>query len=173
MTAVTKRVQLVAVGPDGDYVPVKADALGNLSVAGAGVASGTQVQLVDGTDTTLKAKVTAAGQLVVDVGDTEFALPAAQVVDLKTVAVSNFPVPVTEVAVNNFPVVQQVENADYEERYEFDAAGNPLYVGKAPDGTATTAAAWTVYKFTFVGGLPTRKQVRENVVWDNRAAVVW
>lgn len=109
----------------------------------------------------------------------DYPLPAAQIADLKAVTVGNlptdYPLPAAQVAdlktveVSNFPGAEQ----DMEERYEFDADGNPLYVGKAPDGTATTAALWTVYKFTFVGGLPTRKQVRENIAWDDRATVVW
>lgn len=167
--------------------PVKVDDLGNLTVTGAGVTSGTQVQLVDGVDTTLKAKLTAAGALVVDMADTafnignfpaEYALPVAQITDLKVVDVTDRAgrvlgqVTLPAEQITDLKTVT-VEEPALEERYEFDANGNPLYVGKAPDGTATTAAAWLVYRFTFVNGLPTRKQVRENVAWDNRATVTW
>lgn len=64
--------------------------------------------------------------------------------------------------------------SDFEERYEFDAEGLPLYLGKAPEGSLTTDAVWTVVRFTFdIDGLPTRKQTRTNVAWDSRAAAGW
>lgn len=100
----------------------------------------------------------------------------------QSVNVGNFPATQTvsgTVAVSNLPDDNAVLNdikrdiTDYEERFEFDASGNPLYVGKAPDGTLTSATAWTVYKFTFVNGLPERKQVRAGVAWDSRATVGW
>lgn len=105
-------------------------------------------------------------------------LPAAQVQTdaLTDVELRAAPVAVT---VDNHPDHSGVLNdikrdiTDYEERFEFDANGLPLYVGKAPDGTLTSAASWTIYRFTFVNGLPSRKQVRTGVAWDNRAAVAW
>lgn len=92
---------------------MKVDDIGNLTVAGAGVTSGTQVQLVDATDTTLKARLTAAGALVVDVSDTafsvnnfpaEYALPLSQVSDLKVVDVTDRTGRVLgQVAITNWP----------------------------------------------------------------------
>lgn len=94
--------------------------------------------------------------------------PATQTV-AGTVSVNNHP---AEIAVNNQPtdVLNDIKRdiTDYEERFEFDANGNPLYVGKAPIAALTSDAVWTVYKFTFSGGLPQRKQVRAAIAWDNR-----
>lgn len=187
MAGIDTRALLVAIDPDGNLKPARLDEFGNLrSTASIQSVTLGSVTIADPEDGTLKVQVTPAGAMVVDVVDTEFivsnfpasyALPAAQVTDLKTVVVSNlpteYPLPAAQVTALQPPAVQITEEIAYEERYEFDAEGNPLYVGKAPDGTATTAAAWTVYRFTFVAGLPTRKQVRENIVWDNRAAVAW
>lgn len=109
MAGFTDRALLVAIGPDGKVMPVKADELGNLVVVGGGVTSGTQVQIVDGVDTAIKATIGMGGRLLVttqhvqpltdaqlraarvavDTGLTELALPAAQVTDLKTVTVAN------------------------------------------------------------------------------------
>ena len=59
----------------------------------------------------------------------------------------------------------------------FDGANNPIYIGRAVPGTATSAAAWQIRKLTydgsnnpltilFAGGVPTF-----TAIWDNRAAL--
>lgn len=52
--------------------------------------------------------------------------------------------------------------------------GQPVYIGRAADGSATSAAVWNIERLTYDGnGRVTRKQVREDAVWDNRAILAW
>ena len=115
------------------------------------------------------------GSVAVDNLPSTYPLPTAQVQTdaLTDTELRATPVPVDVVGAAQEDTLLDVKRAisDYEERYEFDAEGNPLYVGKALDGTLTSATGWTVYKFTFVGGLPSRKQVRSDVAWDDRGTV--
>jgi hypothetical protein len=47
---------------------------------------------------------------------------------------------------------------------------NFIYVGVAPNGTLQSSGMWTVVRTTFnLNGLPVRKQIRFNVVWNARA----
>ena len=39
----------------------------------------------------------------------------------------------------------------YATRIEYDVSGNPIYVGLAEPGTATTAAYWQITKLTYDG----------------------
>lgn len=64
---------------------------------------------------------------------------------------------------------------DYESRLDYDVRtdGNPVYVGKAPEGTATSATGWTIQKLTYDGSdRLTRAQVLTGV-WDDRASLGW
>lgn len=63
-----------------------------------------------------------------------------------------------------------------ESRLDYDTRtdGNPVYVGSATNGTATSAAAWSILKLTYDSSARlTRKQVLANQVWDNRASLAW
>ena len=51
-----------------------------------------------------------------------------------------------------------------EETSDFD------YAGLAADGTATSALAWDVVRFTKTSNVITRIQFREDIVWDDRAS---
>lgn len=45
-----------------------------------------------------------------------------------------------------------------------------IYIGVATSGTLTSAASWTIVRFSFnATGRPSRSQIRTAVVWDNRA----
>lgn len=59
-----------------------------------------------------------------------------------------------------------------EHRFDYDGRldGNAVYIGSATPGSATSAAVWTVLKFTYdATNRPTRKQVQTNIAYDNRA----
>lgn len=64
----------------------------------------------------------------------------------------------------------------YAQVIAYDGSNNPLYVGWAPPGTATSAALWRVKKLLYTGGLLTSvvwadgNDTFDNV-WDNRAAL--
>lgn len=52
-----------------------------------------------------------------------------------------------------------------------DIAGGDLYIGRAPDTTATSAASWEVVRiYRTATGATTRIRYRTGVVWDNRTA---
>lgn len=70
--------------------------------------------------------------------------------------------------------VRDVKRAltDYEVRLDYDVRtdGNPVYVGKAPQGTATSATGWTLQKLDYdASARLLRVQVVNNAVWDDRA----
>lgn len=61
--------------------------------------------------------------------------------------------------------------APTEERFDYDVRtdANPVYVGSAAPGTLTSAASWTVFKFTYdASNRATRKQRQDNITWDAR-----
>ena len=65
---------------------------------------------------------------------------------------------------------------DYETRLDYEARGDlqPVYVGRALDGTGVVVEIWTIEKITYDGqNRPTRKQVKSNVAWSTRAALNW
>jgi len=55
------------------------------------------------------------------------------------------------------------------------SGGNPLYVGKAVPGTATSAAAWQIQKLTYAGdelnALQWADSGKFSQVWDDRAGL--
>lgn len=64
---------------------------------------------------------------------------------------------------------------NYEQRFENDAGGNPIYAGWAKPGSATSASEWRIKKFTYdVNDAVTRVQLAEDNAnfafsWDDRA----
>jgi hypothetical protein len=57
--------------------------------------------------------------------------------------------------------------------YDYDGSGNPIYCGRALVGTAKSAAAWQIKKFTFTGSNLTDIQFAGNdasfsKVWNSR-----
>lgn len=61
-------------------------------------------------------------------------------------------------------------------RVDYDGSNNPIYIGKAAPGTATSAASWAVQKITYSGSNPTTVQWADgnttyDNVWDNRASL--
>ncbi|MEO7397669.1 MAG: hypothetical protein ABIW84_03815 [Ilumatobacteraceae bacterium] len=51
--------------------------------------------------------------------------------------------------------------------------GNPVYIGKAIQGTATSAATWQVQRFTYdASNRPTDIQLIVGI-WNNRATLGW
>lgn len=60
-----------------------------------------------------------------------------------------------------------------ENRLDYDTRtdANPVYVGDAAPGAATSALAWTVLKLHYDSdNRLTRKQVQVDIAWDNRTA---
>lgn len=81
---------------------------------------------------------------------------------------------VSPVSADEFSRIKNKEFADTEEvRYEIPASlvSASIYTGVAADGTATSAAAWTVIRSYFdANGNPERERIRASVVWDNRTS---
>jgi len=69
-----------------------------------------------------------------------------------------------------------VDSLSWEMRFDYEARtdGQPVYVGFAPPGTATTTETWLIQKFTFTvvgqNSFVSRRQVAENVAWDSRTS---
>lgn len=58
--------------------------------------------------------------------------------------------------------------------YDGRTDGNPVYVGSAPQGTATSAASWTVQRLEYdASSRLTIKQEITDAVWDDRASLSW
>lgn len=52
-----------------------------------------------------------------------------------------------------------------------DIVAGDLYIGEAPDGTATSAASWKVVRYYRTAtGLLTRLRYRTGVVWDSHTS---
>lgn len=71
-------------------------------------------------------------------------------------------------------VVRQAPSTS-ETRLDYDTRtdGNPVYVAKAPQGTATSAATWLVQKLTYdASARLTRAEVLTGS-WDGRASLSW
>ena len=64
------------------------------------------------------------------------------------------------------------------QRYDYDGSGKVIYTGNAPPGSATSAAKWSIKRFTYSG---TNLTVAEwaggnNLcvnIWDNRASLTY
>lgn len=69
--------------------------------------------------------------------------------------------------------------SDFQENIEFDANGNELYRGIAPNTATNTSALWVIakaiYTPTDVGGstvyLMTHVSFLRGQIWDNRASI--
>lgn len=72
--------------------------------------------------------------------------------------------------------------SDYEIRFDYGGVnasyparsdGNPVFIGKALNGTATSAASWTVQLFDYDAlNRPVRIRV-QTISWDNRGTATW
>lgn len=67
---------------------------------------------------------------------------------------------------------------NYAVRIDYDASNNPIYVGKAQIGSATSSAVWQVMKLNYdASNNLTSVQWPGNeaftYVWDNRASLSW
>lgn len=70
-----------------------------------------------------------------------------------------------------FPTIPGVETD--EKRVDYDADGNPVYIGTAKQGTLASGLGWNIYKYTWNGdGDWTHRQHRVGI-WDNRATLGW
>jgi YD repeat-containing protein len=59
-----------------------------------------------------------------------------------------------------------------DQKLSYDTSGNLQYLAEAPQGTATSAAAWTVAYLQYdASGNLTTKTTAYNAVWDNRASL--
>jgi hypothetical protein len=59
---------------------------------------------------------------------------------------------------------------------EYDGNGDPVYIGYAAPGTATSDALWLIFELTWTGGNMTSLRVAEGrleygSVWDDRASL--
>lgn len=73
-------------------------------------------------------------------------------------------------------MAQYPADLSYETRFDYDVRtdSNPVYIGQAPTGAATSAPAWNIQKFTYdASSRPTRVEILYNQVWDNRASLAW
>lgn len=140
---------------DGDvaaYRPLLVDAGGALVVTGAGAAPASDRFKIQDAGGVNLAVITAAGEVkiigtVTLDGAADFAREAT-LLDVKR-SISDF-----------------ATRLDYDVRTD----GNPVYVGKAPQGTLTSAVAWTVQRLTYdASARLILVEVRSGVVWDNRA----
>jgi hypothetical protein len=61
-------------------------------------------------------------------------------------------------------------DGDNTKRFDYDSNGNVIYAGSAAPGTASSAAAWSIKRYTYVGGNVT---VIEWAGGDNRMASIW
>lgn len=149
------RAVITAEKPNGDYINIAANNKGRLlfalgSVGDDGATAPTEVNQVGGVDGSgnLQAlSVDSAG--VLDVADA-----------------------------SSETLLQDVKRAitDYETRLDYDTRtdANPVYVGKAAQGTATATASWTVQKLTYDSSdRLTRAQVLDSIAWDNRTTAGW
>ena len=64
----------------------------------------------------------------------------------------------------------------YIKRFDYDADGNAIYVGRAAPGTASSTAAWSIQRMTYLGGRATLVEFAGGnnqmaAVWDNRASL--
>lgn len=66
-----------------------------------------------------------------------------------------------------------VDALSWEMRFDYTGgptSTEPVYIGYANPGTATSTATWLVHKFTYTGGVVTRRQVATGS-WDGRSGL--
>jgi hypothetical protein len=61
---------------------------------------------------------------------------------------------------------------EYQVRIDYLTGTNPVYIGYADKGIATTDSNWFIIKITWSGDNATVVQTANNVIWDNRATSV-
>jgi len=63
----------------------------------------------------------------------------------------------------------------YRSKFDWDANGNPIYVGYAPRGLDTSSAEWIISKIVWdANGNPTDILMSvPGQIWDNRTSVVY
>lgn len=68
-------------------------------------------------------------------------------------------------------------SSTYTQMIDYAGTANPVYVGLAPPGSATSAAVWQIKKLTYSGSNPTATQWAAGgaftQVWDNRASLTY
>lgn len=67
---------------------------------------------------------------------------------------------------------------DYITYIDYDSGTNPVYIGRAEPGTATSAAGWQIRKITYSGDDPTTVLFADGTneyikVWDDRATYTY
>ena len=68
------------------------------------------------------------------------------------------------------PTVTGEIPSNLQQRVDYDASSNAIYVGYAVRGTLASEARWLIQAFTYdVSNRPTLRQISLNAVWDNRA----
>lgn len=76
----------------------------------------------------------------------------------------------------SWPGVQPVELTSFTSTYEYNAGGNPIYIGRAVPGTAKSDAGWQIQKLTWSGSNVVDIQFANasllfNAIWDDRAGL--
>lgn len=79
-----------------------------------------------------------------------------------------------------YQLIQQnhLFNSRWDQAFENDGSGNPLYWGEAEPGTSKNAAGWRIKKLTWTGGNVTDIQWAENstamnLTWSARASYTY
>lgn len=160
---------------------------GVLSELGQKLEPGDEVSLPAATVADLKNVVASVSGVVtatIDNLPSDYPLPASQVqTDALTdselraspvsVTVSN-PTADPETGLAKEATLNDLKRAvtDYEARMEYDGSDNLVYVGKASQGTATSAGSWIIQKLEYSSGNLTRVQVLAGA-WDDRATLGW
>lgn len=73
--------------------------------------------------------------------------------------------------------LQRVNSSNISLRLEYDGSSNPIYIGRAKVGTATSTALWQIRKLAFdgSGNVTSIKYANGspdyNQIWDNRAGL--
>lgn len=63
---------------------------------------------------------------------------------------------------------------NYQVRIDYTTGTNPIYVGYADKGAATSSAVWFIMKITWdENNNPTLIQIANNAVWDNRTTTTY
>lgn len=77
---------------------------------------------------------------------------------------------------NLFNDISNTSEASYTSRFDYDGSGNVIYTGIAKPGTLSSAAAWSIRRYTYSSGNVTvvehadANTLMDNI-WDNRASL--
>ena len=62
----------------------------------------------------------------------------------------------------------------YQTLIDYDSGTNPIYIGTADAGVATSTAVWYIIKISWdANDNPTAVKFRDLVVWDDRASITF